>query len=129
MQRTITAANGAPTAGPYSPALAWNDLVFISGQGPIDPRTGTVPSEDFDDQAQQALANLDVLLEASGSDRDRVLKVQLYVVDLAHFEQLNELYAAFFEGCTQPARTTIQAAALPGGIQVELDAIAYRRPE
>jgi 2-iminobutanoate/2-iminopropanoate deaminase len=128
MQTTVTAENAAPPAGPYSPALVWNELVFISGQGPIDPATGAVAGDAFAVQAEQALANLDTLLQASGSGRDCVLKVQVYVTDLASFAELNDRYAAFFAGYAQPARTTIQAAALPGGIQVELDAIAYRRP-
>jgi 2-iminobutanoate/2-iminopropanoate deaminase len=126
MQQAVYSSSAPAPAGPYSPALLWQELVFISGQGPVDPRSGRVESEDFAAQARQALANLDELLSASSSGRDRVLKVQVYLTDLDRFGELNELYGEFFDGHTAPARTTIQAAALPGGIQVELDAIAYR---
>lgn len=126
MQEAVQTPDAPAPVGPYSPALLWEELVFVSGQGPIDPRTGDVESADFAGQSRQAFANLDTLLSTSGTGRDRVLKVQVYLTDLANFATLNELYAEFFDGCTYPARTTIQAAALPGGIQVELDAIAYR---
>jgi 2-iminobutanoate/2-iminopropanoate deaminase len=126
MQKIVHSPDAAAPVGPYSPALVWNDLVFVSGQGPIDARTGKVESEDFAGQAQQMFVNVDALLQASGSARDCVLKVQLYLVDLANFDLVNELYARFFAGCPYPARTTIQAAALPGGIQVECDVVAYR---
>jgi 2-iminobutanoate/2-iminopropanoate deaminase len=126
MQEAVQTSDVPTPAGPYSPALVWENLVFVSGQGPIDPRTGIVASNDFTGQARQAFANLDALLTSAGSGRDRVLKVQVYLTDLANFNVLNELYAKFFEACINPARTTIQAAALPGGIQVEVDAVAYR---
>jgi 2-iminobutanoate/2-iminopropanoate deaminase len=128
MQNIIESADAAAPSGPYSPAIVWNELVFLSGQGPVDPRTGNVETEDFIGQAEQTLRNLEALLLASGSGRGHVLKVQVYLVDLANFERFNELYAAFFEGFPYPARTTVQVAALPGGIQVELDLIAYKVP-
>jgi 2-iminobutanoate/2-iminopropanoate deaminase len=126
MQDVIHPADAVTPVGPYSPALAWNDLVFLSGQGPIDPSTGEVASEEITGQVRQTLANVDTLLHASGSARNQVLKVQVYLTDLRNFEAMNKLYAEFFEGCPYPARTTIQAAALPGGIQVEIDVVAYR---
>jgi len=125
----VVRSESAPVpAGPYSPALAWAELVFVSGQGPVNPTTGRVEADAFEAQASQALANVDALLKAAGSGRDKVLKVQVYLTDLADFSAMNELYADFFGGCTPPARTTIQAAGLPGGIRIELDAIAFRAP-
>jgi 2-iminobutanoate/2-iminopropanoate deaminase len=126
MQQAVTSQNAPEPVGPYSPALCWQDLVFVSGQGPINPHTGAVESDDFAEQARQAFANLDALLVSANTGRTQVLKVQVYLTDLANFDTLNGLYAEYFAGCTFPARTTIQAAALPGGIKVELDAIACR---
>jgi 2-iminobutanoate/2-iminopropanoate deaminase len=125
-QQAVRSESAPAPAGPYSPALVWGELVFVSGQGPVDPATGRV-AEGIAEQVSQTLANLDTLLAAAGSGRDRVLKMQVYLTDLGNFGVMNELYARFFEGCTYPARTTIEAAALPGGIGVEIDAIAYRR--
>ena len=112
--------------GPYSPALAWGDLVFISGQGPLDPATGTSIGGDIARQTRQVFSNLDALLEAAGSSRGQVLKVQVYLARIEDFQAMNAVYQEFFSGLTYPARTTFQAAALPGGIGVEIDAIAYR---
>jgi 2-iminobutanoate/2-iminopropanoate deaminase len=100
-------------------------MVFVSGQGPADTATGAVESAEFVQQARQVLANMDVLLRAAGSGRERVLKVQAYLTDLDYFATFNQVYGEFFEGCIAPARTTVQVAGLPGGIKVEVDAIAY----
>jgi 2-iminobutanoate/2-iminopropanoate deaminase len=112
--------------GPYSHAVVWERLVFLSGQGPVDPSTGNVEARDFGGQVRQTLANVDAVLHAAGTSRDRVLKVQLYLVDLGNFDTVNAMYDEFFAHCQKPARTTIQAAALPGGIQFEMDVTAYR---
>ena len=101
-------------------------MVFVSGQGPADPATGAVESAEFVQQARQVLANMDVLLRAAGSGRERVLKVQAYLTDLDYSAAtFNQVYGEFFEGCIAPARTTVQVAGLPGGIKVKADAIAY----
>jgi 2-iminobutanoate/2-iminopropanoate deaminase len=126
MQNIIESPDAAAPSGPYSPAVTWRDLVFVSGQGPVDPRSGKVETEDFIGQVEQTLRNADVLLRAAGSGRGHVLKVQVYLVDLANFDRMNHVYAEFFDACPYPARTTIQAAALPGGIQFEMDLIAYK---
>lgn len=125
MQQRIDLPRAAAPGGPYSPAVRWSSLVFVSGQGPADPATGAVESAEFVQQARQVLANMDVLLREAGSGRERVLKVQAYLTDLDHFATFNRVYGEFFEGCIPPARTTVQVAGLPGGIKVEVDAIAY----
>ena len=124
--KSITSPNAPAPIGPYSPAVAWENLVFISGQGPVDPKTGKKVEGDVAAQTRQVFANLDALLHAAGASRQTVLKVTVYLTDIVEFAAMNAVYKEFFTGVTFPARTTIQAAALPGGINVEVDMIAYR---
>lgn len=126
MQEAVTSSNLPKPGGPYSPAVAWERLVFVSGQGPVDAEGNSGAQMDIADQVSQTLANLESVLQASGSDRTKVLSVQAYLTDLADFAVFNSRYAEFFAGCVAPARTTVQVAALPNGIAVELNAIAYR---
>lgn len=125
-QRSISSPGAPAPVGPYSPAIAWQDLVFISGQGPLDPATGKPVQGDIAAQTRRVFANLDSLLKAAGSSREQVLKVTVYLADIRDFQQMNAVYQEYFEGATFPARTTIQAAALPMNIGVEIDVIAYR---
>jgi 2-iminobutanoate/2-iminopropanoate deaminase len=119
--RQIVSAEGAPKpAGPYSHAVVTDGLVFISGQGPVDPETGTIPDA-FADQVRQTLRNVQVILEAAGSSLDDVVKVNAYVTDLTRFQEFNEVYGEFFQH-DPPARTTVGASLL--GFLVEVDCIA-----
>lgn len=127
MPHTSISSPDAPAPiGPYSPAVVWENLVFISGQGPVDPRTGKKIEGDVTAQTRQVFANLDALLKAAGAARQTVLKVTVYLTNMGEFAAMNAVYKDFFAGSTFPARTTIQAAALPAGIDVEIDMIAYR---
>lgn len=118
---------GAPApVGPYSPALVWGNLVFISGQGPLDPNSGKLVKGDVTEQVRQVFANIDTLLNASGSNRKGVLKVTVYLANMDDFQKMNDVYSEYFQGVIYPARTTIQAARLPLDIGVEIDVIAYR---
>ncbi len=119
--KQIVTVEGAPTpAGPYSHAVVADGLVFISGQGPVDPETGTMPDA-FADQVRQTLSNVQTILEAAGSSLDDVLKVSAYVTDLTRFQEFNEVYGEFFQH-DPPARTTVGASLL--GFLVEVDCIA-----
>lgn len=114
----------APKAiGPYSQAVKADGIVFTSGQIALDPATGNVVEGSFEDQVHRVFKNLEAVLKEAGSSFDRVLKATVYVTDLANFAALNTIYAEYF-GDHKPARTTIQAAALPKGGQVEIDLIA-----
>ena len=124
-RKAISSPDAPSPVGPYSPALAWENLVFISGQGPLDPKTGKRVEGDIIAQTRQVFSNLDALLKAAGSSRRNVLKVNVYLAKIEDFGAMNEVYKEFFSGTTFPARTTIQAGALPGGIGVEIDIIAY----
>jgi 2-iminobutanoate/2-iminopropanoate deaminase len=112
-------------AGPYSPGMQFERLVFVSGQGATDPRTGELAGDDVASQTAQCLANVESILQAAGSSLQHVLRCGVFLADMAEFAQMNEVYARAF-GEHRPARTTIQAGALPGqGLRVEIDAIAY----
>lgn len=126
-RRLIVPPNGPPAVGPYSPAVAANEFLFVSGQIPIDPKTGEIVKESFEKQARQTLDNLRSVVEAGGFTLDDVVKVTIFLTDLARFAELNQIYEEYF-GQSKPARACIQAAALPKGVDVEIDAIVYRPP-
>jgi len=108
---------------PYSPAVAAGGFVFVSGQVPLDPGSKQIVSEDIEDQARQALANLRGVLDAAGCSPADVVKTTIYLTDMSHYAAVNGVYATVF-GAEPPARTAIAVAALPFGALIEIDAIA-----
>jgi 2-iminobutanoate/2-iminopropanoate deaminase len=122
--RSIQRPDLPAPVGPYSPAVAFDRLVFVSGQGGKDPATGTLASG-IEAQTGQCLRNIAAILEAAGSSLQHVLRCGVFLADMREFDRMNAVYARVF-GDHRPARTTIQAAALPGdGLLVEIDAVAY----
>jgi 2-iminobutanoate/2-iminopropanoate deaminase len=120
-------SGGAPApVGPYSQAVALGDWVFASGQIPLDPATGELVGGGIEAETERAIENLAAVLEAAGSSLARVVRTTVYLTDLALFARMNAVYARRFTGRPLPARSTIQAAALPRGAAVEIDAIALR---
>lgn len=116
----------APKAiGPYSQAIAYKDLVFLSGQIPIDPKTGNIEASTIEAQTEQVLKNLTAVLISAGSDLTRVLKCTVFLTDLQDYNTFNRVYGEFFEGVA-PARSTVQVARLPRDAKIEIEAIAYR---
>ena len=114
----------APAAvGPYSQAVVHNGLVFVSGQIPVDPATGTV-AEGFREQVAQALTNLRNVLEASGSSMEKVLRVTVFLTDISRFAEVNEVYAGFFSE-PFPSRSCVEVSNLPKGVGLEIDAIGF----
>ncbi len=114
----------APAAiGPYSQAIRSGNLVFASGQIPLDPASGQVVPGDVTAQTERVLNNLAAILRAAGSDLSRVLKTTVYLRDLEDFGKMNEIYAKFF-GENPPARATVQVSRLPKDVSVEIDLIA-----
>lgn len=109
--------------GPYSQAIRSGDLLYCSGQIPLDPATGALAEDDASAQAERALQNLGAVLRAAGSDFAGVVKTTLYLTDMNDFAAVNEVYARYF-GATRPARSTVAVAGLPRGARVEIDAIA-----
>ncbi len=120
-------AEGLPKpVGPYSPGMIFDRLVFVSGQGATDPATGKFAGLDVETQTEQVFRNISTILKAAGTDLSRVLRCNVYLVDMRDFEKMNAVYGRAF-GDHRPARTTVQVAALPvAGLRVEIDAIAYR---
>jgi 2-iminobutanoate/2-iminopropanoate deaminase len=115
----------APGAiGPYSQALAAGDFLFLSGQIAINPATGQVVEGGVVEQTHQVLKNLGAVLKAAGSSYAQVVKTTVYLQDMADFAAMNEVYGTYF-AAPAPARATIQAAALPRNVRVEIDAVAY----
>src|SRR5688572_24442558 len=121
-ERRIVATDGAPKAiGPYSQAVIAGGLVHCSGQIALDPRTGELAGGDVAAQAERVMKNLAAVLAAAGSDFTRVVKCNVYLVDMAHFPALNEVYGRYFPQGAAPARATVAVAQLPRGALVEID--------
>jgi 2-iminobutanoate/2-iminopropanoate deaminase len=117
-------APGAPEAiGPYVHAIrTGGDLLFCSGQIPLDPRTGELTGADAAEQAGRCLENLAAVCDAAGTGLGSAVKVTIYLTDMADFQAVNEVYGSFFES-SPPARVAVAVAALPKGARVEMDAI------
>ena len=120
----VSPALPAP-AGPYSPGVAFERLVFVSGQGANDPKTGRLIGPDVEAQTEQCLKNVQTILEAAGSSLQHVLRCGVFLADIEEFPKMNAVYARMF-GDHRPARTTVQVSELPQkGLKVEIDAVGY----
>jgi 2-iminobutanoate/2-iminopropanoate deaminase len=123
----VVATDQAPSAiGPYSQGIVVAGMVYTAGQVAIDPKSGEVVGRTTAEQTEQALKNVAAILKAAGSGLDQVVKTTVYLADMADFTSMNEVYARHFGG-HKPARSTIQAAALPKNVRVEIDAIATQK--
>lgn len=120
---TISTENAPGAIGPYSQAVKAGNMIFCSGQIPIDPATGEFVSSDVAEQTRQVLKNLTAVLEAAGSNLNNVVKTTVFLADMNDFTAMNEIYAEFFSD-NKPARATVQAARLPRDARVEIDCIA-----
>ena len=124
MSLTVVSTPGAPKAiGPYSQAIVHGGLVYTAGQVALDPATMELVAGGVSEQADRALTNLTAVLAEAGSGLDRVIKTTVYLVDMADFGAMNEVYARHF-GTHRPARSTVAVAGLPKGARVEIDVIA-----
>ena len=123
--RTIVSTDGAPAAiGPYSQGVKGAGLVHCSGQIAMDPATGDVIGDDAATQAEGALKNLQAVLEAAGSSLDKVLKCNVYIIDMGEFAAINEVYGRFFTGDSPPARACVEVSGLPKGALFEIVCVA-----
>jgi 2-iminobutanoate/2-iminopropanoate deaminase len=121
----VTSEKLPKPAGPYSPGVILDRLVFVSGQGAIDPATGELAGAEVESQTEQVLKNIASILEAAGSSLNHVLRCGVFLTDISEFPRMNAVYSRMF-GENRPARTTVQVSALPrAGLKVEIDAIAY----
>jgi len=123
--RPVSAAGLPKPVGPYSPGVVFDRLVFVSGQGAIDPATGQLAGPDIETQTAQVFRNIESILVGAGTDLTHVLRCGVFLVDMAEFAAMNAVYARVF-GDHRPARTTVEVSALPHpGLRVEIDAVAY----
>jgi len=123
LRQAITAAGAPKAMGAYSPAIRAGNLLFISGQIPIDPASGELIGGDMAAQADRVMKNLTALLAAAGLDFSHVVRTTVFIADMDEFGAMNEVYARFLVD-PPPARATVQVARLPRDVKIEIDAIA-----
>jgi 2-iminobutanoate/2-iminopropanoate deaminase len=124
MTKKAISTDAAPKAiGPYSQAIVSNGVAYLSGQIPLDPKTGQIVAGDIVQQTERVFENIKGVLEAAGASFDSVLKTTVFLLDMADFTRMNEIYARFFP-IDPPARSTVQAARLPRDVRVEIECIA-----
>jgi len=126
--RSVHTDNAPKAQGPYSQALVHGGVVYCAGQIPLDPATGKLVSGPIDVHTARVLKNLDAVLKEAGSDSSLVLRTTVFLADITEFSAMNAAYEQHF-GTAKPARSTVQAAALPLGARIEIDCIAALRAE
>ena len=123
MKKQITTPNAPAAIGPYSAGITAGSFVFVSGQLPVDPKSGALCTGMIADMTRQSLKNVIAVLEAAGSEAAKIVKTTVFLADLNDFAAMNEAYAAFFEK-EPPARSCVQVARLPRDARIEIEAIA-----
>ena len=125
MNRKIIFTENAPGAiGYYSQAIVSNGLVYTAGQIPLDPKTGKVVSDDFTEQANQTINNIESVLKASRTDLSKTIKLTVFITDLSNYPELNAVFKEQFDGFDPPARSVVEVSALPKNVMIEIDCIA-----
>jgi len=124
--KTIINTNNAPAPiGPYSQAVATGNLIFVSGQIPMDAATGEIISSDVKAETKKVMENIEAILTEAGSGFDQIIKSSIFLTDMQSFAQVNEVYGSYFTA-NFPARETVQVSALPKGVNVEISVIALK---
>ena len=122
MKKPIFTNNAPKAIGPYSQAIQWGDVVFVSGQIPLIPSSGELNNKTFNDQATQVIDNLEAICKEAGGDLNNILKLTIYLTDLTKFDAVNEIMSKRFSE-PFPARATLEISKLPKGVDIEVDAI------
>lgn len=125
MKTEITTENAPKAIGPYSQGVKTDNMMFVSGQLPIDPQTGQFPSDDIAVLARRSLDNVSAVLYAAGMTMRDVVKTTVFLTDMKDFTIVNEVYAGYFDGIA-PARSAVEVSALPKNARIEIEAIAVK---
>ena len=125
MKEFIKTQNAPQPLGPYSQGIKAGNMLFVSGQGSIDPKTGKMLGEDIETQTRQTMQNIKAIVEASGFSMSDLVKVSIYLRNASDFQKMNEIYRTFFSQ-NPPTRTTVQTGFVNPSMLIEIDAIAYR---
>ncbi len=124
MDKTMIQTKNAPAAiGPYAQAVRVGNLIFTSGQLPVNPTTGELLTDDIEAETRQCLENVKAILEEAGSSLDHAVKLTVFIKDMNQFSKINEVYATYFPG-DKPARSCVEVARLPKDVNIEIEAIA-----
>ncbi|MEG0291655.1 MAG: RidA family protein [Anaerovoracaceae bacterium] len=123
--KKIISTDKAPAAiGPYSQAITVSNMIFTSGQIPLDPQTGEIVGTTIEEQTHQVFKNLSAIVYEAGGDMDSIIKTTCFIKDMANFAKVNEIYGQYFAEGTYPARSAVEVARLPKDVMVEIEAIA-----
>lgn len=122
MKKQIKTMNAPQAIGPYSQAIEVNGMLYVSGQIPVNPTTGTI-SDDIQEQTRQSMENIKAILEAAGTDLSKVVRCGIFIKNMDDFTKINEIYGTFFSE-PYPARATVEVSRLPKDVLIEIDAIA-----
>lgn len=126
MKRILSTQNAPQAIGPYSQGVVAGNLLFLSGQIPIDPSKGEITATDVEGQTRQVLNNIKAILESDGRTMDQIVKTTVYLKDIGDFVKMNDVYRQFFSEGNYPARSAVQVAALPKDAMVEIEVIALK---
>ncbi|MCM8534068.1 MAG: RidA family protein [Lentisphaeraceae bacterium] len=124
--KEISTTNAPAAIGPYSQAIEANGMVYVSGQIPLDPQTGELVEDKIETQTRRVLDNLQAILEAAGTNLDKVVKVEVFLSDINDFAVVNGIYAEYFTNDPKPARQAVEVANLPKFVKIEISCIACK---
>jgi 2-iminobutanoate/2-iminopropanoate deaminase len=126
MKKVISTKNAPAAIGPYSQSIMVGNMLFISGQIPVDPASGQIVSGDIREQTRQVMKNVSAILNEAGMTLENVVKTTIFLKDMNKFSDVNEVYKSFFNEGDYPARSTIEVARLPKDVLIEIEAIAIK---
>ncbi len=124
MRKIVNTKDAPAPVGPYNQAIQYGDMLFISGQIPINPKTGELVMDNIEDETTQVLDNLMAVLKEAGMDATNIIKTSVFVSDMNMYSRINAIYAKYFDEDTAPARELVEVANLPKFVNVEISAIA-----
>lgn len=126
MKKIINTSNAPAPIGPYNQAVVFGNTIYISGQIPLNPTTGELVMDSIQSETKQVMENLKAILEAADMTFEQVVKASIFISDMNNFAAINEIYGAYFNNETAPARETVQVSCLPKNVNVEISMIAIK---